>query len=90
LPPVWASSALLEPRSSLAREPERDRDFLERFDPDFVERLDPEPPLLLFLLSAIRDHPVHHLLYGETTLIPHPLPMQTRSPPVSRSSSWPA
>jgi hypothetical protein len=60
------------PRSSLAREPEPERDFLERLDPDFVERLDPEPPLLLFLLSAIRDHPVHHLLYGETTLIPIP------------------
>jgi hypothetical protein len=58
------------PRSSLAREPEPERDFLERLDPDFVERLDPEPPLLLFLLSAIRDHPVHHLLYGETTLVP--------------------
>jgi hypothetical protein len=78
------------PRSSLAREPEPERDFLERLDPDFVERLDPEPPLLLFLLSAIRDHPVHHLLYGETTLIPIRFRLQTRSPPVSRSSSWPA
>jgi hypothetical protein len=65
------------PRSSLAREPEPERDFLERLDPDFVERLDPEPPPLLFLLSAIRDHPVHHLLYGEIPCS-HPLRLQTR------------
>jgi hypothetical protein len=58
------------PRSSLAREPEPERDFL-------VERLDPDRPLLLFLLSAIRDHPVHHLLYGEI-FIPIRFRLQTR------------
>jgi hypothetical protein len=36
--------------SSLAREPEPARDFLERLDPE-------PPPPLLFLRSAIRDHP---------------------------------
>jgi hypothetical protein len=47
----------------LPREPEPERDFLERLDPDFFERLDPEPPpLLLLLLSAIRDLRDHHFL----------------------------
>jgi hypothetical protein len=77
------------PRSSLAREPEPERDFLvERLDPDFFERLDPEPPLLLFLLLAIRDHPVHHLLYGETTSVPIRFRLQTPGSP-SRDG-WPS
>jgi hypothetical protein len=52
---------LVAPFSLLPREPEPERDFLERLDPDFFEPLDPEPPpLLLLLLSAIRDLRDHH------------------------------
>jgi hypothetical protein len=58
----------MAPFSLLPREPEPERDFLERLDPDFFERLDPEPPLLLFLLSAIRDLRDHHFSLGMARL----------------------
>jgi hypothetical protein len=55
----------MAPFSLLPREPEPERDFLERLDSDFFERLDPEPPpLLLLLLSAIRDLRHHHPSLG--------------------------